>query len=362
MAEVKIATFNVEWMVSVFGAKWKDWKKPGIPKKFAGKNLGGIRLEPIEDVKGLCRRLAGVIKDSEAKIVGIQEGPPRKEQLEAFVQEFLDNDYVVHHSNENWQSICALVHNSIAEQVEALDPAGDELAFLRSNAWYYPWGKIQKEDRKKHRFARVPLVLKYRPSAGKELTLIVVHTKSKYSKLKTKEQWEERDEEAVLDALEAREKLSAEVLLLRRYIERELAAPQQDRALAVMGDFNDGPYVELMEQEFLVHNIIDELCGSLLTPQTYLDHAMDADVLGTAKTVRFPDPVEDGAMVEELVDHILVSPGIWQNKSAFGVKAGSCQVESEVYELYNDDHDEAKPQRGLRPSDHKPVSVVFQYA
>src|SRR5689334_6196799 len=117
MAELKIATFNVEWMIALFGGLWNDWQSPDIPASFSGKNLGGIHLEPIEDVSGLCKRIAGVIRDLNAQIIGIEEGPPLQAQLEVFVQRFLDDEYVVHHSNAKMQSICALVHRSIADLV-----------------------------------------------------------------------------------------------------------------------------------------------------------------------------------------------------------------------------------------------------
>ena len=62
MPQVKIATFNTEWMVSLFGGLWTTWVSPTIPHTFPGRSLGDIRLEPIEDVPALCERLAGVIK------------------------------------------------------------------------------------------------------------------------------------------------------------------------------------------------------------------------------------------------------------------------------------------------------------
>ena len=202
-------------------------------------------------------------------------------------------------------------------------------------------------------------MLSFCPAAGKELKIVVVHTKSKVSLLKTREQWENREREAILDALLAREKLSAEMMCLRGYLDAQLA-PDENRALVVMGDFNDGPFAELMEREFLIHNIVDELAGSLLLPMRHFRHAMTPEVLGTAATTHFPDPLENGQIVEELIDHILVSPGIWQGKTLFALMDGSCQVETQAYA----DHcaaSGAESQRGLRPSDHKPVSAVFVY-
>jgi endonuclease/exonuclease/phosphatase family metal-dependent hydrolase len=360
MSELKIATFNLEWMISIFGGLWKQWQSPLILDTFPGKHFGSIWLEPIQDVPALCERIAGVIRDIDAQIIGIQEGPPLQEQLEVFVRRFLNDEYVVHHSNAKSQSICALVHRSMSEQVTAFAHDGEETKPLRSMTPYYPWGCITEDERKRHRFDRTPLVLSFQPTADKELRIIVVHTKSKYSLLKTREQWEARDREAVLDALNAREKLSAEVSCLRKYLDAQLAPSAEDRAVVVMGDFNDGPFAELMEREFLIHNIIDELAGSLSYPDYHFRHAMAPDVLATAATTRFPDPLEGGQIVEELIDHILVSPGIWQGTAPIVLKDGSCQVEVQAYEDHFDDNGPVR-QRDLRPSDHKPVSAVFTY-
>lgn len=362
MSEIKLATFNVEWMVSLFGGLWKKWQSPYMPASFPRTSIGDINLEPISDVPALCERIAGVIRDMDAQIIGIQEGPPLTEQMEVFVTRFLDNQYAVYRSNAKWQSIYALVHRSVSDFVTAFAPKDNEVESLRLKNPYYPWGGIAIEEQKRHGFDRIPLVLSFRAISGKELRVVVVHTKSKYSKLKSPEQWASRDAEAILDALDARQKLSVEIACVRRYLDACLEPPSQDAAVVVMGDMNDGPYAELMEKEFLIHNIVDELAGTLLQPQRYFRHAMEADVLASATTTCFPDPLLGGELVAELIDHILVSPGIWQGRAPFALKAGSCQVETRIYDDHNEDHgQDGKRERGLRPSDHKPVSVVFTY-
>jgi endonuclease/exonuclease/phosphatase family metal-dependent hydrolase len=360
MPQIKIATFNIEWMVLAFGGMWTQWQSPIIPLSFPGGTVGGVKHEPIGDVHGLCRRVAGVIKGIRAKIIAIQEAPPRKEQMEAFVDQFLDGKYVVHHSNSKWQSISALVHKSIASKVTAWQPDLPEIGQLWSGIPYYPWGLIGVEERKKHRLDRHPLLLSFRPSAGKELRLIILHTKSKFSKLKSKSQWESRDREAVLDALNSRAKLSAEVYRIREFLDKQLSTPPANQSVVLVGDLNDGPFAELMEQEFMIHNIIDELVGSLLYPTLHFRHAMAPEVLRVATTTRFPNPLEGGMIVEELIDHILLSPAVWQENGDFRLKPGSCRVESEVYENHYEDTGETR-KRELRPSDHKPVSAILEY-
>ncbi len=363
MPQVKIATFNTEWMVSIFGGLWTTWVPPTIPNTFPGRSLGDIKLDPIEDVPALCERLAGVIKDVDADIIGIEEGPPLQAQMEVFVQRFLNDEYVVHYSNSKWQSICALVRRSIANQVISWQPILPPIKQRWSNIPYYPWGLIGAAEREAHKLDRQPLLLSFTPQVNTELLLMVLHTKSKYSKLKTREQWEARDREAVLDALNARAKLSAEIFRVRQFLTKqfEQAAPgATPLSIVLMGDLNDGPFAELIEQEFLLHNIVDELVGTLLDPDCHFRHAMTPQRLRTATTTRFPDPLEGGQIVEELIDHILVSPGIWQQTGAFRIRPDSCQVETEAYESHYDDNG-PQSKRGLRPSDHKPVSVILEY-
>lgn len=356
MPSLGIATFNVEWMLSIFGGQQTAWDGT-IPATFPGKNLGSIRLEPIEDVPRLCQRIAGVIRGTGAQIIGIQEGPPLREQMELFVTRFLGGEYTVFTSNRNQQAVHALVHQSIAAKTEAFSAAGPETADLRAKIPFYPWGEIATA--KKHTFDRVPLVLTFRPVASRSLRVIVVHTKSKFSKLKTLAQWESRDRDAILDALLARQKLSAEVFRLRQYIVSDLASgANAPSGLVAMGDFNDGAAAELMEREFMIHNIIDELAGSLAEPDQYLKHAMHPQVLRDAFTVEFPDPLSGGAMTRELIDHIVVSPSIWSGSGLFRL-TGS-RVDHESYDAH-DDSSAGSRKRGDRPSDHRPVCATLEY-
>ena len=47
MSELKIAAFNTEWMIAIFGGEWKKWDGT-IPNSFKGKTLGTIKLPKIE--------------------------------------------------------------------------------------------------------------------------------------------------------------------------------------------------------------------------------------------------------------------------------------------------------------------------
>jgi hypothetical protein len=146
---------------------------------------------------------------------------------------------------------------------------------------------------------------------------------------------------------------------VRKVLSSIIAVGLPQASVVMVGDFNDGPFQDLMEQEFLIHSILDELVGSFLEPNTYFKHAMDPAVLSAAATTRFPDPLQGGAIVEELIDHVVVSPALWSGAGAYLIKPGSCQVETGPWTMgVVGDPDAA---RDNRPSDHKPVSVAIEW-
>jgi hypothetical protein len=81
--------------------------------------------------------------------------------------------------------------------------------------------------------------------------------------------------------------------------------------------------------------------------------------LRTAGSTRFNDALNAGKIVTEFIDHIVISPGILSGASGLSLVAGSYVVERAAYDKWDDD--EHNDDRGLRPSDHVPVSAVFTY-
>lgn len=363
MGQVKIATFNAEWMLALFGApRDAAWlADPRIPDSFAGAKRGSIRFAAIPDVPALCRRIAGTIRAIDPDILMVQEGPPLQQQMQLFVDRFLGGDYAVYRSNRNDQAIHALVRRPLAEKVTPWRPPGQSASDLWRNIPYYPWGKIGTADRKLHASARQPLLLKCELAPGRNLMLCGVHTKSKFSQLKTLAQWQARDRRPapVLDALTTRQKLSAEVQRLRQVLGSILATGPEFGHVVALGDFNDGPFADVMEAEFLIGNILDELVGSLIEPNTYFKHAMAPATLASASTTRFRDPLRDGALVEELIDHVLLSPGIWSGRGFYKLQANSCKVEHAAWQAQADPSDPDVRQN--RPSDHQPVSLIISW-
>ncbi len=350
--DLKITTFNAEWMVSFFKAN-----EPVILSSYDGGSHGPIKREAIDDVKALCRRIGTMLKRINPDVLTIVEGPPHKDQMEAFVAEYLDDGYGVFSHDGTDQNIHLLVRKGLGQIRQSAWDSPLTL-LLRKSFYYYPWGEYTEEKMKKSRVARVPAVIELDIS-GKSIVFMGVHTKSKISKLREPSQWYVRDKEAVLDALNSRQKLSAEVRHIREALDDLLKESHGTRGLAVMGDFNDGPFSDIMEAEFLVHNIIDEIQGSLLNPGLRLFHTMSTETIMSSHSTVFDDPFSGGAPVKELIDHILVSRGIAEGAGGVAVKPGTAMVEEEAYQA-NCAEIPPERKRELRPSDHLPVSVTLE--
>ena len=143
-------------------------------------------------------------------------------------------------------------------------------------------------------------MLTFTAPSGVELALWVLHTKSKISSLSVQD-WEEREPEAVLDAVLSRQKLSAEIFRLRERAEQMLAS----------------------------------------------------------HTTEFHNPLQGGALTHELIDHIVLAPAVASGGSGISYISDSCCVENDAYDAHFDEG--GLEDRGLRPSDHRPLSARFNY-
>lgn len=359
--DIKIATLNAEWMVSIFNGDWNQWDGT-IKNSFAGKHLGSIELEPIDNIPQLCRKIASLIKGTKAQIIGIQEGPPLLEQMNLFIKKYLGDEYVAYKSNSRWQSLFFLVKKPLHKKITQIDHTNEEMELWWKNDIYFQrWESVDLEYREEHEFYRIPLIIDFKLPNYDKIRFINVHTKSKFSKLKTRAQWENRERQAVLDAILSRQKLSTEIFRMREYVESILKT-NKDEAIVILGDFNDGPFAQEMEREFLIHNIIDELVGTIKSPDSILKHVLNENVIFSAYSTMFTDPFNNNEIASVLIDHILLSPRLWKHESNVSFKPNSGKVELELYEnLYEDNINSSNKKRHLRPSDHIPVSAVIEY-
>jgi hypothetical protein len=107
--EIKIATFNVEWMVNLFE---KD--RPELLARPARGNQFGSRPK---DPLACAARIAKVIEALDADVLGICEGPPMRAQMQAFNERFLANAYDVFSMEDGPQSVHTLVHKRLVAEI-----------------------------------------------------------------------------------------------------------------------------------------------------------------------------------------------------------------------------------------------------
>jgi hypothetical protein len=344
MAEIKVASFNVEWMTKFFvGTKAEFYQGPS--KK------DGIGSKP-KDVQKVCRRLAGVIKAMKPDILGIIEGPPRKAQLELF----LDDNFVVYSAPDGAQSNHLLVRKDCPLNISQVPEDDAIYRHLSRKVEYYHWDEVKQatlED-----FTRKPVVASFEVDS-KRYELMVFHTKSKISKMKRKEEYKERDKTAIVSALRSRQKLSADRAAVRRYLTYAILSKRVEGCI-LMGDLNDGPHRDIFEEKFLVHNIVDELRGGFHREAALMHHALPNRYLDgpEAYTAEFSDPTRNGDIVKVLLDHILVTTAIYEGKTTLNLVEDKGKIERQAF----DDHlDKSGKTRDDRPSDHYPISSVFSY-
>lgn len=191
-----------------------------------------------------------------------------------------------------------------------------------------------------YRHYRPPLEAKLtRVDSGESIYVIVVHAKSKGIFSAMDRVHFERTSE------KNRRKLFAECGSVRRRVDDWL---DQDRAIAVMGDVNDGPGHDYYESRF-GRSAVELIMGDLFEPDRVLRYPVGRPKFGRygwePSTARFKDKFTDD-MVNALIDHILVSQQVT-------VTANSAKVWN-PYQL-----DEAKPLKSalLDASDHFPVTL-----
>lgn len=353
MEAIKICSFNCEWMTHLFKTgKAEFWKGVSQNK--------GMGSKP-KDVQKVCGKISGVIKEVKPDIIGIEEGPPLKKQMELFVREYLNDEYEVYSMPHGSQSVHTLVRKGIKGlTIKQISEKHKIYKHLSRKLEYYLWGEVTTS--KKENITRKPVVLEIKHDAsGDAIELMTVHTKSKISKLKNPKDWVKRDKAVITDAMRSRQKLSAEVALIRSYLTHAILS-KRVKGCIVMGDMNDGINRDIFERHFLLQNIVDELRGSFNRENALMHHALSQDYLRKRKlayTSDFNDPTEEGKKIHELLDHILFTSECFLDKgTAFNIDTKKSRVEHEAFDRYVDNNGKT---RDDRPSDHKPITMMVEY-
>lgn len=343
MRELKIATFNIEWM--------NNWFVGGDEDAFRETLSDGSKVDQI------CQRVKQVIDTIDPDILSIQEGPSSKGEMSLFIENYLLGENGVPRYNfiqgidGRAQKIYQLYRPGLFKDVTAYD--------YDNGIRYKPWEVDINADAnlEVYEFTRTPLEVTYTLDE-KMLTIVAMHTKSKYIH-GGQAKWENPDKriEFVLEALAARRRISAEAMRTREAVD-DILVSDPERAVVVLGDLNDGPGRDYFEQKFLTHNLTDILLGSTFYPERMFIHALGDVSAPDRYTAIFDDFITDETGKKVLLDHMLCSPNSRDETGPFQMKAGSGHVEHTAFDSATLSLDS---NRDERPSDHRPVSMVLRY-
>ncbi len=346
MSTLRIATYNIEWMNNLF------LKGEAKLRTEPAKGMGRFPTDP----RGVAERIAGVIKDLDAHIIGVQEGPSKLSQMQFFSDEFLDGRYTASGIESGSQSIYALVRNDCPIKATPYDSSSVYYKRLLKPVQFQPWGEVN--NAKKYKMARPPALIRLAgEDDNKPIHLVVAHTKSQFTSGFSKAKFAAREPAAMREAILSRQKLSADVAALRRHITNVILERQNASGVIVMGDLNDGFTRSVFEQEFLMQSLVDELRGSFRRQSALLDHVLDEAQLRRteAYTVEFRSPEKRG-ITRELIDHILVTPALRDPEFWLTLQPGAATIAHEISKAHTSG---TGAKADDRPSDHIPVYADF---
>ena len=332
---MKIVDWNIEWM--------NNW--------FTGNNnpsWGSNSLSAAE-ARRCAGKVAAVIDALAPDLLCLQEGPSAEAEMALFLADFLSDA-----QGPRYEAIIGLdggaqklyVLRRRDGLVAAMDRATDAGTLALADLWDADVnGDMLLEG---YDFTRLPLVVDIDPVGGAPIRIIVLHTKSKYVH-GGEAKWRDptKRQEFVVEALQARRRISAEGFRLRTYLDA-LVADDPEARILVTGDWNDGPGRDLFERSYLTHNVADIVLGSTFQPDLIFHHPLIAHVPPPALfTARFDDFVDEIPDRPLLLDHFAISPGLRPWVQAAGI--GHAEYEAQL--------DGSGAARGQRPSDHRPIWV-----
>ncbi len=373
---MKLTSWNAEWLDSAWGV-------------VSGKYQPGQRVFPhkvpsLAQSKQKIKATKKLIERMAPDILFLCEGPASAKDAEAFGKETMpDHTLIKRPSSEKYfvsgrQGLWFYVRKTLAAQIEpSLIPIETWRSFAASASpsisedgnWMVSIPRLRTiggvtdvpvSERASHDYYRHPQTLCF-TYGGARHEIIGAHLKSKFTGTSFRKR---RDDETFEDfakikqvkvylakAHEARVKLSSEASNVRAYIDQRFKQ-ESDPSIFVVGDLNDGPGKELMEREYLLHDLLSNLQGEVFFARRFLNHALFDFPDELRWTAHFKDKLDPGRNPSILLDHILFTQAVTGGgASPLLVKPGAGFVEhlafEEVASLFGEDN----------LSDHRPVSL-----
>ncbi|MBF9031243.1 endonuclease [Rhodobacterales bacterium HKCCE3408] len=332
---MQIVNWNIEWMNNWFsGNENPAW------------GSGSLTADEARTCAGRASR---VIEALQPDLLCLQEGPSATQEMDLFLTEFLSDAgqpryEAIVGADGGAQKLYVLRRRDGA--FTAMDRATDAETLALADLWDADVnGDMTLEG---YDYTRLPLVVDVDPQGSDPIRVVVLHTKSKYVQ-DGERKWRDpaRRQEFVVEALEARRRISAEGFRLRTYLDA-LVAADGDARILVTGDWNDGPGRDLFERSYLTHNVADIVLGSTFTPDLIFHHPLiahvDTPALFTARFDDYVDEIDDRPL---LLDHFALSPALRSWVDAAGI----------AHQEYEAELQGSGGRRIDRPSDHRPIWV-----
>ncbi len=372
--------------VTIWNGAWLDTDWGVIIGKYTpGKKIFPHTAPSKAKAQKRMQAVGSFIEKLDADILFLCEAPKGEDEMQEFTRKVTPGYTLVtrpagqSYMTEGRQWQWFLVREAIADQVSpSLLPiptwrtfaAAQDASISEDGTWKVATPKLKTvggvEDvpvssRIKHSFFREPQILRF-AFGGATHEIIGTHLKSKFTGNTPRQR---RDDESFEDYIksskkvreylakshEARVKLSSEALAIRAYIDRRFAQ-DADPSILVVGDLNDGPGKELMEREYLLHDLISNLQGEVFFARKFLNHALFDQPDSLRWTARFKDRLDPDRNEHILLDHILFTQALTRGgTSPLLVNANAGRVEHLAFE-------ESESTFGKDVlSDHRPVSV-----
>jgi len=372
MAELKLTTLNAEWLEFSAGVDI-GWIQPNQPI-FIG------RAPTLAEAKERMEALSTLISEIAPDILFICEGVKGAAHMGAFVEKHLpDYELITHPADDDklysirgdqwlWFMVRkdhlgllnpSLLNNTTWKAFVSSQEEGHSDGKWMVSVPQIKDGKLLPNIRDAHEHFRHPQVLVLEPTGGR-IDIIGVHLKSKLVSDQPRKRRPDEDFESYAKLKKvaiylagsqiARTKLTTEATDVRYYIERRFEQ-EPEPSIFVVGDVNDGPGKELLEREYLFHDLISNLQGDIFFAERFLNHALFDFPDHLRWTVQFDDLIDPDRPREILLDHIMFTQALSGNgRGPLRVPPKGGLVEHEIHERI------ASLFPG-RLSDHRPVSV-----
>jgi hypothetical protein len=375
---MKLTTWNAEWLDSHWGV---------ISGKYTpGQNLFPHDAPEMDEARTKIDAMKALVARVDPDILFLCEAPEGEAEMQAFTAaempgyELISRPAGSDYQIEGRQWLWFLMKTPLADQSapELLEisvwqsfAASASPSIREDGKWSVAiprlknFGNIKDvpvSTRDIHDYHRHPQTLRF-SFGGAVHEVIGAHLKSKFtgSTPRKRRPDESFDEYAQLKKVKrylakshaARVKLSSEASNIRAYIDQRFSQ-ETEPSIFVVGDLNDGPGKELMEREYLLHDLLSNLQGEVFFARRFLNHALFDQPHALRWTTQFDDALDPERDSHILLDHILFTQALTSaGSSPLRARAGAGRVEHLAYE-------EVTSLFGPgNLSDHRPVSVVL---